>query len=92
MMAPCGIELRIGQVWRQCEDWTTTAQRERDGRFTRLITVLNWDEDTESVTIGSGRRKSTAALRRFSGKAGGYEWKRNPIRSEAGSQNPKAPQ
>ena len=60
MMAPTGVEVKIGQRW-----------REVDPRFTRIVEVIGLDEEKQKVQI-QWVRKSWARLSRFNGKRGGY--------------------
>jgi len=62
MMTPNGIEIKVGQRW-----------RELDKRYSsRIVEVLHIDEENKKVVIRRGRT-TTASLRRFNGKSGGYE-------------------
>lgn len=62
MVAPVGIEIEIGQKW-----------REVDPRFTRIVEVVGFDADIKKVQI-RGIRYAWARLERFNGKRGGYEY------------------
>ncbi len=61
MKTSLGIEIRIGQKW-----------REVDPRFSRIVDVIAIDEENQKVQI-QWVRKSWASAKRFNNKRGGYE-------------------
>ena len=65
VITPCGIEMKVGQTW-----------VEVDTRFTRQVTIVGFHEQSQRVTIKFAK-VTTAALRRFHGKRGGYRWVRD---------------
>lgn len=63
-LTPCGIELNVGQVW-----------REVDPRFTREVVVLEIapkNGDVRTRNVAHGGRGRWSKLSRFHGKRGGY--------------------
>ncbi len=58
MKTPLGIELAVGQKW-----------RELDRRVNRVVTVTSWNEDNDKVQLNG---KRWALLKRFNAKGGGY--------------------
>ena len=60
-ITPCGVQLEKGQRW-----------IEKDGRFTRIVTVIGYEPVTQSVLIRCVRN-AKARLDRFTGKPHGYE-------------------
>lgn len=61
MLAPCGVEIKLGQRW-----------READRRYTRVVTVIAIDEANKRVQI-QWVVKTWARLDRFNGKSNGYK-------------------
>ena len=59
IVTPEGTILRKGQKWLEC-----------DNRFRRVVTVTGWDVQRAKVQLNG---RTWAALKRFSGKAKGYE-------------------
>lgn len=59
-MTPAGIRLQKGQQW-----------KERDGRFERIVTVLDWMGEPIKVQI-KAVRVTWASIARFNDKSGGY--------------------
>lgn len=62
MKTPLGIELAIGQKW-----------REVDKRFTRIVEVRSWIKNPAMVLIKCSNRRTWAKLSRFNGKTHCYE-------------------
>jgi hypothetical protein len=58
MKTPIGIDLEIGQKW-----------REVDPRFERVVVVTAWNAWIEKVQLNG---RTWASLKRFNGKRSGY--------------------
>ncbi len=65
--APSGDVLAVGQRW-----------KEVDPRCVRSIEVVGWDESGTRISI-RGARMTTANIKRFTGKRGGYKLTSFPV-------------
>jgi hypothetical protein len=65
MKSPCGIEIKIGQKWREMDTRFWTSQR--------IVEVVGYDPHLKRVQI-QNVRITWASLHRFHGKNGGYKY------------------